>query len=90
MEVVDRPRLARIPEWVVECHWELFCGRRLFEGITMELKACGKEFALACREFGEIVGPICPFDPVPDARFHRLITRLDELEVLVEELRGKM
>ena len=73
-----------------DCRVELWCGRDLFRAIEVELvKVCAGEFYRACDKFGEIVGPICPFDPVPEARFNRLQFRIDELEATIEELRGK-
>lgn len=73
-----------------DCRAALWCGAGLFEAISAELTdVCAKEFFHACGKFGDLVGPICPFDPVPTARFHKLTSRIDELEATVEELRGK-
>ncbi|MDY6877276.1 MAG: hypothetical protein SWK90_13880 [Chloroflexota bacterium] len=73
-----------------DCRAAFWCGDGLFEAISTELvDICASEFYLACGKFGDIVGPVCPFDPVSVARFHRLAFRIGELEATVEELRGK-
>ncbi len=73
-----------------DCRVAFWCGRGFVEAIRVELvDVCAGKFYRVCEDFGKVVGPICPFDPVPEARFHRLAFRIGELEATVEELKGK-
>ena len=68
-----------------------FCGRGFFEAIQYELvEVCKNEFFLACAKFGNIVGPICPFDPPRLADKYQLVAQIEELTVKVEELTAKI
>jgi len=74
---------------IEDCRVALFCGRGFVEAIRVELvEVCAGKFYKVC-DFGKIVGPICPFDPVPEARFHKLNARIEELQVQVKELMMK-
>lgn len=63
---------------------------RIVEALKVELsEVCARGFYLACGKFGRIVGPICPFDPAPEARIDRLTVKVEELTAKVEELRPR-
>jgi hypothetical protein len=66
------------------------CPAELYHAMTREFHACGKEFALACRDFGKIVGPICPFDPIREFDKMKLEYGVEDLQVRVEELEAKL
>ena len=98
MEVIEKPRWGwGVPESLcppfypeIWCGIPVICGRELYRGIEAELtEVCAIKFFDACGKFGDIVGPRCPFDPVPKARFHRLAARIDELQAQVEELMAR-
>lgn len=62
-----------------------------FEAIQYELiEFCGKEFFIDCGKFGDIVGPICPFDPPRLADKYRFEVQIEELRVAVDELTAKL
>ena len=98
MEILDRPKayaeLAYEPQRclnVAVCELALgtFCGPAFERAIREELvEHCGRGFYEVC-DFGAIVDPVCPFDPVPLAREWKLVVRLEELEAQVKELLAK-
>jgi hypothetical protein len=65
---------------------ELYCGPKLFSGFIQEFEACGKEFGLACREFGKFIRPICPFDPIYVFDKIQLAAKVEMLQQRVEQL----
>lgn len=70
---------------------EVYCKYDFFKAIEVELiKICTGEFFRACAKFGDIVGPICPFDPVRLADKYQLVAQIEELQVKVEELAAKI
>jgi len=87
-----------VQEDVVKCGWldrilqcgvPFFCGRRLWVSIKETMfQVCGAEFYRVCAAFGDVIGPICPFDPPPFEQFEKFNLRLDALEAKVERLLG--
>ena len=65
---------------------EEYCGPKLFRAFIEEFEICAKEFGLACREFGKVIRPICPFDPIYTFDRIQLLAMVEQLQVRVEEL----
>lgn len=95
--MVELKKCHLVQESVVKCGWldrilecgvPFFCGRRLWVSIKETMfEVCGAEFYHVCA-FGDVIGPICPFDPVPFEQFEKFDLRLDALEAKVERLMG--
>ena len=76
---------------IQECGGGLLCGRAFVNAIQYELiEVCKKGFFLACAKFGDVVGPLCPFDPPRLVDKFRLEAQIEELKVVVEELSAKV
>lgn len=65
---------------------EEYCGPKLFGAFVEEFEICAKELALACREFGRVIRPICPFDPIYALDRIKLEAMVGQLQMRVEEL----
>jgi hypothetical protein len=68
----------------------LMCGNRLVQRLGEEFVACGPGFIKACPAFGDLVRPICPFDPIDVVDKLKTAVRMDELQARVKELEVKM
>jgi hypothetical protein len=68
---------------------ELYCGPKFSGALIQEFEVCAKELALACRAFGKIIRPICPFDPIYVFDKIQLAAKLEVLQQRVEELEAR-
>ncbi len=81
MEILDRAKIY------VELPFGNHCGPAFESAIREELvEHCGGAFYNECA-FGDIVGPVCPFDPVQLAHEWKLMVTLEELKAQYEELK---